>query len=223
MLTMLSERQMSPPRRSTWLPSSLLTQAQGALATGQAASQHASPDTFPVASPCTNVAFSSSLCLTRSSLKAIAALFPDAVVTTLPNSADANSMFGGLTLIPEVPGTLEIAYRIKKNVKVSGSTSILAKWYWLSVGACVLILHLMVPVLFHARCPVVTCWFIMHVWGSGRMGDQAGKWEDATKIALVTILQPNFWLFLKDKWQGQLVSWWHSFRMMSSKGSPQGE
>jgi hypothetical protein len=34
-----------------------------------------------------------------------------------------------------------------------------------------------------------------------------GEWrtrprEDATNFALVTILQPNFWLFLKDKWWG---------------------
>ncbi len=95
---MLSKRQTSPPCRSTQLPSNRLTQAQGAQVAGQAASQHASPAAFPVASPCTNVAFSSSTCLTRSSLKAIAATFSDAIATTLPNTTDTNSTFGGLML-----------------------------------------------------------------------------------------------------------------------------
>jgi hypothetical protein len=104
--TMLFRRQTSPPCCSTGLPSNCLTQVQGAQAAGQAASQHARPDVFPLASPCTNVALSSSTCLTRSSSKAIATMFPNAVATTLPDSADAN--VGGLTSIPEVPGRSEM-------------------------------------------------------------------------------------------------------------------
>ncbi len=103
---MLSKRQMSPPCRSAQLPSNRLTQAQGAQVAGQAASQHACPDVFPVASPRKNVALPSSTCLTRSSSKAVATTFPNALATTLPDSADAN--IGGLTLIPEVPGTSEV-------------------------------------------------------------------------------------------------------------------
>jgi hypothetical protein len=99
---------MSPPRCSAQLPSNHLTKAQGAQAVGQAASQNASPATFPVASSCTNAAFSSSMCLTRESLKAIAAMFPDVAATTLPDSADANSAIGGLTSNPEVTGTSEM-------------------------------------------------------------------------------------------------------------------
>jgi hypothetical protein len=37
------------------------------------------------------------------------------------------------------------------------------------------------------------------------MGDQAGKLEDATIFLSDTILHPNFVLFLKDLWLGQLV------------------
>ncbi len=99
------------------------------------ASQHTSLAAFPVASPCTNVALSSSTRITRSSSKAVAATFPDAVATTLPDSADAN--VGGLASIPEVPGTSEMPTASKKIVKVSGSTSVLAQCDWLSVGACV--------------------------------------------------------------------------------------
>ncbi len=114
MQTMLSKTQTSPPRRSARLPSNRLTQAQGAQAARQATSQHASPAAFPVTSPCTNAALSSSTCLTKSSLKAIAATFPDTAATTLPNSADANSAIGGLTSIPEVPGTSEMSTASKK-------------------------------------------------------------------------------------------------------------
>jgi hypothetical protein len=38
------------------------------------------------------------------------------------------------------------------------------------------------------------------------MGEQAGKWEDATNVALLTILQPSIWLFLKVMWLGQSIS-----------------
>jgi hypothetical protein len=93
--TMLSKRQTKPPRRSTRLPSNCQTQAQGAQAAGQAAFQHASPAAFSVASPRTNAASILSMCLTRSSSKAVATMFPDAVATTLPNSADANCTIGG--------------------------------------------------------------------------------------------------------------------------------
>ncbi len=75
---------------------------------------------------------------TREPLNAVAATFPDVAVTTLPNSADANSVIGGLTLNPEVTGTSEMPTTSKQNVNVSGSTSGLAKCDWLSVGACVL-------------------------------------------------------------------------------------
>ncbi len=108
MQTMLSRTQTSPPRRSARLPSNHLTQAQGAQVEGQAASQNASPAAFPVASPCTNAALSSSTRLTRASLKAVAATFPNVTATTLPNSADANSAIGGLMLNPEVTGTSEM-------------------------------------------------------------------------------------------------------------------
>ncbi len=114
MQIMLSKIQTSPPRCSARLPSDPLTQAQGAQAAGQATSQHASPAAFPVASPCTNAALSSSMRLTRSSLKAIATTFSDAAATTLPNSSDANSAIGGLTSIPEVPGTSEMSTASKK-------------------------------------------------------------------------------------------------------------
>ncbi len=137
MQTMLSRTQTSPPRCSARLPSNRLTQMQGAQVVGQAASQNASPAAFPVVSPCTNAEFSSSVCLTRASLKAIAATFPDVAATTLPGSTDANSAIGGLTLNPEVTGTSEMPTASKKIVKVFGSTSFLAKCDWLSVGACV--------------------------------------------------------------------------------------
>jgi hypothetical protein len=104
--TMLSKRQTSSPCRSARLPSNCLTQVQGAQAAGQAASQHARPDVFPVASPHTNVALSSPMRLTRSSSEAVAATFPDAFATMLLDSADTN--VGGLTSIPEVPGTSEV-------------------------------------------------------------------------------------------------------------------
>jgi hypothetical protein len=42
-----------------------------------------------------------------------------------------------LTSIPEVPGTSEMPTASKKIVKVSGSTAVLAKCDWLSVGAYV--------------------------------------------------------------------------------------
>jgi hypothetical protein len=103
---------------------------------GQAASQHVSPAVFPVESPRTNVAFSSSRCLTGSSLKAVAAMFPDTVATTLPNSTEANSTFGGLTSIPEVLGTSEMPTASKTILKVSCNTSVQFKCDWLSVGAC---------------------------------------------------------------------------------------
>ncbi len=151
MQTMLSRTQTSPPRHIARLPLNSLTQAQGAQAVGQVASQNASPAAFPVASPCTNAAFSSSTCLTRASLKAVATTFTDVAATTLPNSADANSAIGGLMSNPEVTGTSEMPTASKKIVKVSGSTSVLAKCDWLSVGACVLNLPLMDPVLLCAR------------------------------------------------------------------------
>ncbi len=103
MQTMLSKTQMSPPCCSTPIPSNRLTQAHGAQAAGQAASQHASPAAFPVASLHTNALFSSSTHFTRSSLKAVAATYPDAAATTLPDSADANSAIGGLTSTSGMP------------------------------------------------------------------------------------------------------------------------
>ncbi len=108
MQTMLSKRQTSPPRCNARHPSNHLTQAQGAQVAGQAASQHASPAAFQVASPRTNVPFTSSTRLTRSSM------FPDAIATTSPDSADANSTFNGLTLIPEVLGISEMPTESKK-------------------------------------------------------------------------------------------------------------
>jgi hypothetical protein len=201
MQTMLSKRQISPPCSSARLPSNRLTQAQGAQVAGQAASQYASLDAFPVASPHTNVVLPSSTRLTRSSSKVVVAMFPDAVATMLPNSADANSTFGGLTsipevlgtsemttltLIPEVPGTSEMPTP-SKNVKVSGSTSVLVKSYWLSVGACVFNSAFNGPSF--VPCQVSGCNLLIHQ--SGRMGDKAWKQEDAMNFALVNILQPN--------------------------------
>ncbi len=115
MQTMSTKRQMSPPCRSAWLPSNCLAQAQG----GQAASQHASPAALPVESPRTIVVFSSSTRITRSSSKAIATTLlkdvphlPDSAGASnkefVPDSAEANSMFGVLKLIPELPGTSEM-------------------------------------------------------------------------------------------------------------------
>jgi hypothetical protein len=49
MQIMLSKRQTSPLGRSAQLPSNRLTQAQEAQEAGQAASQNARPDAFPVA------------------------------------------------------------------------------------------------------------------------------------------------------------------------------
>jgi hypothetical protein len=90
-------------------------------------------------------------------LKAVAATFPDAAATMLPNSADANSAIGGLTLIPEVPGKTEMPTASKKNIK-----SLAVLWFNLIVIGYQLVhvyltLPLMIPVSFHARWPVVTC------------------------------------------------------------------
>jgi hypothetical protein len=175
MQTMLSKTQMSPLRPSTQLPSNCLTQAQGAQAAGQAASQHASLAAFPVASPCTNAEFSSSIHLTRSSSKAVAATFPDAAGTRLPNSADANSAIGGLTLIPD--GHIRDAYCIKKKVKVSSSTSVLAKCDWLSVDACVFNSAFNGPSLI--SCQVSGCNLLIHhacqaEWEDGGPGQEMG-------------------------------------------------
>jgi hypothetical protein len=115
MQTMSTKRQTSPPCCSARFPSKRLAQAQG----GQAASQHASQAALPVESPCTNVAFSSSTRLTRSSSKAIAIMLPKDVPHLpdsagasnkefVPDSAEANSTFGGLTSIHELPGTSEM-------------------------------------------------------------------------------------------------------------------
>ncbi len=109
MQTMSTKRQTSPPGRSTQLPSNCLAQAQG----GQMASQHASPTALPVELPCSTVAFSLSMCLIRSSSKAVATTLlkdvpclPDSAGASnkefVPDSAEANSMFGGLTSIPEL-------------------------------------------------------------------------------------------------------------------------
>jgi hypothetical protein len=160
MQTMLSRTQTSPPRCSARLPSNRLTQAQGAQVAGQGASQNASPAAFPVVSPRTNAAFSSSTHLTRASLKAVAATFPDVAATTLSNSADANSKIGGLTLNPEVTGTSEMPTASKKIVKVSGSTSSLAKCDWLSVGACVFNSASNQPSL--VLCQVTNCNLMVH-------------------------------------------------------------
>jgi hypothetical protein len=115
MQTMLSRTQTSPPHRSAQLPSNRLSQAQGAQAAGQVASQNASPAAFPVASPQSNAAFSSSRHLTRASLKAVAAMFPDVAATTLPNSADASSAIGGFMSNPEVTDTSEMPTTSKKS------------------------------------------------------------------------------------------------------------
>jgi hypothetical protein len=132
------------------------------------------------------------MCLTRSSSKAIAATFPDAVATMLPNSADANSTFGGLTLIPEVPGTSEMPTftlipevpgtsemptASKKIVKVSGSTSVLAKCDWLSVGACVFNSAFNGP--SSVPCQVSSCNLLIHhacqaEWENGGPGRETG-------------------------------------------------
>jgi hypothetical protein len=95
---------------------------------GQVASQHASPAALPVELPCTTVAISSSMCLTRSSLKAIA--------TTLPYSAEANRTFGGLASIPELPGKSEMPTASITILQGSCTTSVQAKCDWPSVGAC---------------------------------------------------------------------------------------
>jgi hypothetical protein len=168
---------MSPPHHSARIPSNRLTQAHRAQAAGQAASQHASPAAFPVASLHTNAAFSSSTHLTKSSSKAIATTFPDAAATTLPNSADANSAIGGLTLIPEVPGTSEMPTASKKIVKVSDSTSVLAKCDWLSVGACVFDAAFNGPSL--VSCQVSSCNLLIHhacqaEWENGGLGREMG-------------------------------------------------
>jgi hypothetical protein len=177
MQTMLSKRQTSPPRRSARLLSNHLTQVQGAQAVGQEVSQHASPAAFPVASPHTNVAFLSSTRLTRSSSKAVAATFPDAVATMLPNSADANSTFGGLTSIPEVPGTSEMLTASKKNVNVSGDDSVQSNYDWLSVGACVFNSAFHGPSL--VSCQVSGCNLLIHhvcqaEWENGGPGQEMG-------------------------------------------------
>jgi hypothetical protein len=127
---------------------------------GQVASQNASPAAFPVASPRTNAAFSSSTRLTRASLKAVATTFPDVAATMLHDSADANSAIGSLTLNPEVTGTSEMPTSSKKIVKVSGSTSILAKCDWLSVGACVFNSACNGPSL--VSCQVTNCNLMIH-------------------------------------------------------------
>ncbi len=142
---------------------------------GQAASQHASLASFPFASPRTNVALSSSTCLTKSSSKAVAATFPDALATTLPDSADAN--VGCLALIPEVPGTSEMPTTSKKNVKVSGSTSVLAQCDWLSVVACVFNSASNGPSL--VPCQVLGCNLMFHhacwaKWENGGPGRETG-------------------------------------------------
>ena len=115
MKTMLTKRQASPPRHSARFPSNCLAQAQG----GQAASQHASLAALPVESPCTTAMFSSSARLTWSSSKAGATTsykdvlhLPNSAGASnkefVPDSAEANSMFGVLKLIPELPGTSEM-------------------------------------------------------------------------------------------------------------------
>jgi hypothetical protein len=160
MQTMLSRTQTSPPRRNTRLPSNCLRQVQGAQAAGQAASQNASPAAFPVASPHTNAAFSSSTCLTRLSLKAVAATFSDVAATTLSNSADANSAIGGLASNLEVTGTSEMPTISTKIVKVSGTTSVLDKCDWLSAGAGVFNSASNGPSL--VLCPVTNCNLMIH-------------------------------------------------------------
>jgi hypothetical protein len=177
MQTMLSKTQTSPPHCSSRLPSNCPAQAQRAQAVGQAASQHASPAVFPVASPHTNAAFSSSTRLTRSSLKAIAATFPDAAATTLPNSADANSAIGGLTWIPEVLGKTEMPTASKKIVKVSDSTSVQSNCDWLSVGACVFSSAFNGPSF--VTCQVSGCNLLIHhacqaEWENGGPGQEMG-------------------------------------------------
>jgi hypothetical protein len=102
MQTMLTKRQTSLPRRSAQCPSNHVAQVQG----GQAASQHASPAALPVGTPCTTVLLSSSMCLTRSSSKAVATRLPKAVepggyinvlasikedIPNLPDSAGASN------------------------------------------------------------------------------------------------------------------------------------
>ncbi len=144
---------------------------------GQAASQHASPAAFPVESPCTNVAFSSSTRLTRSSSKAIASTFPDAVATRLPDSAEAKSTFGGLTSIAEVRGTSEMPTASKKNVNLSGTTSVQSKCDWLSVGACVYNSAISGPSL--VSCQVSGCNLLIHPacqaeWDNGGPGWEMG-------------------------------------------------
>ncbi len=126
MQTMLTKRQTSPPCCSARHPLNHVVQVQG----GQVASQHASPAALPVEPPHTTVALPSSTCFTRSSLKAVATTLPKAVEPGgyidvlvsikedvpdlpdspgalnkegVPDSAEANSTFGGLTLPPELP------------------------------------------------------------------------------------------------------------------------
>ncbi len=114
MQTLSTKRQTSPPCCSAQCPLNCVAKAQG----GQADSQHASP-ALPVELPHTTVVFSSSTHLTRSSSKAPATTLPKDV-PHLPDSAgasnkefvhdsaEANSTFCGLTLIPELPGTSEM-------------------------------------------------------------------------------------------------------------------
>jgi hypothetical protein len=137
------------------------------------ASQHVSPAALPVESPHTTVAFSSSTCITRSSSKAVATTFPEAIATTLPNSAEANSTFGGLTLISEIPDTSEMPTASKTILKVSGTTSVQAKFEWLSVGACVFNSVFNGPSFI--SCQVFGCNLLIHhacqaEWENGGLG-----------------------------------------------------
>jgi hypothetical protein len=50
--------------------------------------------------------------------------------------AEANSTFGGLALIPELPGTSEMLTASITILQGAGTTSVQAKCDWLSVGAC---------------------------------------------------------------------------------------
>jgi hypothetical protein len=79
------------------------------------------------------------------------------------------------------------------------------KCNWLTVGACLFDSALNGPSLI--LCQVSGCSVLNHhaCQAEWENGDPAGKLEDAINFALVAILQPNFWLFLKDLWLGQLV------------------
>jgi hypothetical protein len=75
---------------------------------------------------------------------------------------------------------------------------------WLSIGACKFDSALNGPSLI--SCQVSNCNLLIVLGGVGEWGTRPGNGRMQQIFALDTILQPNFWLFLKDMWLGQLVS-----------------